>query len=144
VDWELVVEWLGAWAWGKARRLAGRADAEVDRMIDAGLDQLREVVVTKLGDDPALARLDEEAGQDPESVSTSPRTRQRVQLALEEAADGDPEFAAQVHDAVALLRGAGAPSVSEVAAINTGPAVATGGGVAVSGAVGGDVSTAGQ
>jgi hypothetical protein len=143
VGLELVVGWLAAWAWGKARRVAGRADAEVDRALDAGMDRLHELVSGKLGDDPALARLEDEAGQDLEAVSASPRTRQRVELALAEAVESDTDFAARLAELVAQLRQAGvaSPEVTTVTAANTGPAVATRGGVAVSGAVGGDVST---
>ena len=48
----------------------------------------------------ALAQLESEAAQ----AVDNPRTRQRVQLAIEEAAEADPGFAAQVTDLVAELR----------------------------------------
>jgi hypothetical protein len=37
-----------AWVIRKARRLGGRLDAEADRVIDASLDRLHEVVSAKL------------------------------------------------------------------------------------------------
>jgi hypothetical protein len=144
LDLESVLGWLTAWLWAKARRVAGRTDAELDRGIDAGLDRLNKLISSKLGADPAIARLTEEVGQNLDAVSTSVRTRQRVLLALEELVDADTEFATQLADVVAELRELGTPSVGVVTATGTGPARATGGGVAISGAVGGDVSTGGR
>jgi isopropylmalate/homocitrate/citramalate synthase len=140
IGWELIVGWLAAWLWGKARRAAGRCDAGVNRAIDAGMDRLHELVSAKLGDDPALARLAEEAAQNLDTASTSVRTRQRVQLALEEAADSDPRFAAQLAEVVADLAKVRMPSVSVVTVTDTGPATVIGDGVAITGAVNGDVS----
>ncbi|WP_162952398.1 hypothetical protein [Streptomyces hundungensis] len=54
-----------AWAVRKAQRMAGRADGEVDRVLDAGMDRLHEVVGRKLGDDPALRQLTDEASTGP-------------------------------------------------------------------------------
>ncbi|HEU5029118.1 MAG TPA: hypothetical protein VFV01_29700 [Spirillospora sp.] len=85
---ELVVACLTAWALRKAHRLAGRADAEVDSALDAAMDRLHEKVSRRLGEDPALRQLESEAG----NGADSPRTRQRVALALEEAIDQDAEF----------------------------------------------------
>ncbi|MGW5284674.1 hypothetical protein ACWERI_35425 [Streptomyces collinus] len=79
-----------------------RADGEVDRALDAGMDRLHHLVSQKLGEDAALGRLNEEAagGQD----GPSDRTRQRVQLALEDAAERDPAFAADLEHALHQLR----------------------------------------
>ena len=114
---ELVVGYLAAWAWQKARRVAGRADAEVDQALDAGMDRLHELVVRKLAGDPALTRLETEAESDLEAVSVSAGARERVRLALEEAAESDTAFAALVSELAAQLReaqqrSAGAMSVT--------------------------------
>ena len=50
---ELVVGYLIGWAVRKARRVAGRADAEVDPVLDAGMERLHQVVAARLGTDPA-------------------------------------------------------------------------------------------
>jgi hypothetical protein len=97
---EFVVGYLVAWVVRKARRVGERADAEVDLALDAGMDRLHGVVARKLGDDRALAQLESEAAQ----AVNNPRTRQRVQLAIEEAAEADPGFAAQVTKLVTELR----------------------------------------
>jgi hypothetical protein len=104
-----------AWAVHKAKRVAGRVDAEVDHALDAGMDRLHDLVSRKLGEDPALMKPAEEAeaGQD----KPSDRTRRRVQDALEEAAEQDPGFAEALDRAVkklqALPRQAGGVSAGE-------------------------------
>ena len=102
---ELAVGYLFAWAVRKARRVAARADAEVDLALDAGMDRLHEVVHGKLGQDPALARAVEEAdaGQD----ELSERTRRRLTDALEDAAERDATFAGALREAVAGLEAVG-------------------------------------
>jgi hypothetical protein len=104
---ELVIGYVAAWAWQKARRMAGRADAEVDQALDAGMDRLHELVSSKLGGDRALAQLETEAGRNLDAESVSPRTRQRVRLALEEAVETDPDFGVRLADLVAQLQQAG-------------------------------------
>lgn len=101
---ELVIGYVAAWAWRKARRLAGRADAEVDQALDTGMDRLHKLVTSKLGRDRALAELEAEAGSNLEVESVSPQTRKRVRSALEEAVKTDPEFGARLADLVAQLR----------------------------------------
>ncbi|MGW3141465.1 hypothetical protein [Streptomyces sp. NPDC001139] len=91
-DVEIAVGYAFAWLVGKARRVAGRADMEVDRGLDAGMDRLHELISVKLGDDPALQRAQAEAGAGLEEPSQ--RTRQRLELALEDAAEHDAGFAA--------------------------------------------------
>ncbi|MFF9409822.1 hypothetical protein ACF1B0_30510 [Streptomyces anandii] len=122
---ELVVGYLAAWAVRKGRRVAGRADQEVDQALDAGMDRLHEVVASKLGDDPALERmaLEGQSGQEP-----SERTRQRVQLALEDASDDDSDFALALQAAIDRL---------EELKQQSGAVTATGDGAS---AVGGNVS----
>ncbi|MFB7337781.1 hypothetical protein ACFC00_40230 [Streptomyces adustus] len=126
---EIAVGYLCAWLVGKARRVAGRADAEVDRGLDAGMDRLHELVSAKLGADPALARAREEAGAG--QGEPSERTRQRLVLALEDAAETDQDFAAALKQALAAVREAGPVDVT----FATGTAKATGGATASTGVV---------
>jgi len=100
---ELAVGYAFAWAVRKAKRVAGRADTEVDRSLDAGMDRFHELISRKLGEDPALVKLTEEAeaGQD----APSDRTRRRVHDALEEAAEQDSEFHEALECAVKELQG---------------------------------------
>lgn len=112
---EVAVGFLFAWAVRKARRVGGQADAEVDRALDAGMDRLHDLVGRTLGADPALARLEEEAAAG--QVEPSPRTRRRAVLAVEDAGERDPAFAAALERAVQELRAAaaragGGPTVS--------------------------------
>jgi hypothetical protein len=121
---ELVVGYLIAWGVRKARRVGQRADAEVDQALDAGMDRLHELVVGKLGVDPALTALEREsvAGE------VSPRTRQRVQLSLEDAAESDEGFKARLDEMLAQVQAAGRQA-------GQGVAVAGAQGVAVVGGV---------
>lgn len=87
---EIAVGYVFAWLVRKARRVAGRADEEIDRTLDEAMDRLHGLVSEKLGEDPALHRLADEAEAGQEQPGD--RTRQRVQLALEDAAEQDPGF----------------------------------------------------
>jgi hypothetical protein len=58
---ELAAGYLAAYAIQKARGAGKRVDAEVDYVIDGTLDRLHEVVSKKLGDDPAVRKLQGEA-----------------------------------------------------------------------------------
>ncbi|MFD6822746.1 hypothetical protein ACFWC5_20555 [Streptomyces sp. NPDC060085] len=101
---ELAVGYVVAWAVGKARRVAGRADAEVDQVLDAGMDRVHEVVAARLGTDPALEQTVSEAASEQGEVSS--RTRTRLQLALEEQTEQDPAFATALQEAVAAVQAA--------------------------------------
>ncbi len=94
---EVAVGFLIAWFARKAgravRRLDGTADALVDRMCD--------VVTAKLGGDSALKQLAIEAA---ETGDAGARTQDRVRLALEDAAEQDPAFAADLKNAMAPLQ----------------------------------------
>jgi hypothetical protein len=96
----LVAGYLVAWAWRKARRVGAGLDQDVDEVLDAGLGRLHEVVAAKLGSDPALVRLDEEAAV---SGEVSDRTRRRVEDAVAQAAEEDPRFAASLQAVLAAL-----------------------------------------
>ncbi|MEW2518997.1 hypothetical protein [Actinacidiphila alni] len=96
---EIAVGYLCAWLVAKARRVAGRADAEVDRGLDAGMERLHELVSGALGEDPAFRRAAAEA----ESGDVSPRTRRRLVDALDEAAEQRPELAASLREALSAF-----------------------------------------
>jgi hypothetical protein len=98
---EIVVGYLFAWAVRKTRRLAGRADAEVDRALDTGMDRLHDLVSSKFGQDPVMERVREEAEAGYEEPSD--RTRRRLALALEDAIETDEEFAKTLQGALEQL-----------------------------------------
>lgn len=100
---ELLAGYVVACLLRKLKRVATRTDEEIDHVVDTALDRLYAMVTEKLGTDPALARLEEEAAEDGET----PRTRQRVALAIEAAAEADPEFASRLEELAASLRQAG-------------------------------------
>ncbi|MEU4588577.1 hypothetical protein AB0F92_42175 [Kitasatospora aureofaciens] len=99
---EIAVGWLAAWATRKVRRVVGRADAEFDHATDTAMDHLHEVIGRKLGQDRALAKVDEEVEAGTEELT--PSTRQWLQLALQDAIDNDPEFAKLLQEAVGRLQ----------------------------------------
>ncbi|WP_206786660.1 hypothetical protein [Amycolatopsis sp. MtRt-6] len=114
---EIVIGALIAWAVGKARRAGKALDGIADEVVDAGAAKVRDVVLAKLGDDSAVQKLAAEAA---ETGEVSERTRTRVALAVEDAADEDERFAAALEAALAE-------------ASRPGGVVATDGGTAVSG-----------
>ena len=120
---EVVVGYVFAWLVRKARRVGERVDGQVDEAVDGGVDRLggklHDLVAGRLQGDPALERLSAEAEQGLEVPS--PRTAQRVALALEDAAERDPRFAQAVQELVSRLA--------------AGSAVAGEGGMAVAGSM---------
>jgi hypothetical protein len=100
VGLELVAGYLVAWVVRKARRAGQRLDEETDEVMDAGLDRLHEVVMAKLGSDPALVKLETDASQ---GLEPSERTVQRVQYAVEEATEEDSQFAMVIEQVLAQL-----------------------------------------
>ncbi|MEV4556294.1 hypothetical protein AB0K51_04755 [Kitasatospora sp. NPDC049285] len=90
---EAAAEYLFARETRSARGVTGEPEGWPE-----ALERLHEVVTGRLGDDPALARLREEA------VARAPwpreRTVHRLALALEDAAEQDPEFAAELRAAL--------------------------------------------
>ena len=101
---EVVVGYLAAYAWRKARRIAGRADAVVDQGLDAGMDRLHEMVADKLGLDPAWQQLETQAGSDLDAVAVSERTIERVRLALLDEVEKDPGFGTALEELAARLQ----------------------------------------
>ena len=110
---ELVAGYLVAWAVRKLKRAGKRLDEETDDVIDAGLDRLHDAIADKLGTDPALVKLEADVAQGQEP---SDRTRRRIQDAVEEAVENDPDFAAVVEDLLARLEEArnGAPTLAGI------------------------------
>jgi hypothetical protein len=142
---ELVAGYLVAYVVRKGRRVAKGADAEVDRILDAGLERLDALVGQKLGEDAALLQLQQEASGE---GAAKPRTAQRVQLAVEDAAEADSAFAAELQQVLDELRAAGgSPRASAgdygVASGRDVTISGTSGGVAA-GVIHGPVSTAGN
>jgi hypothetical protein len=104
---DVAVGYLAGWIWRKARRVAGRADADLDQVLDVSVERLHRAVATKLGGDAALEQFEQEASADSDAPSVPARTRQQLQLALEEALDRDPEFAAEFERLVSQAKAAG-------------------------------------
>ena len=113
VGLELVAGYLVAWGVMKARRAGRRLDEETDEVMDVGLDRLHDVIMAKLGSDPAVTKLAADAAQE---IEPSERTVDRVRYAVEEAAEQDPQFAAAMDRALAELERLrdGAPSVAGI------------------------------
>jgi hypothetical protein len=86
---ELVVGYLAAWGVRKVQRVGKRLDEDFDEATDSALDRLHDIVVAKLDGDPAVTKLGDEAARD---GAVSPRTRQRVELSLEDAMENDTDF----------------------------------------------------
>jgi len=103
IETGLIVGYIIAWAVRKAKRVAGPLDADVDKALDAGLGKLHELVQARLGPDPALSDLVEEAQSgDPDPVREL--TRQRVELSIQAAANKSEDFAQGVTELVASLQ----------------------------------------
>jgi hypothetical protein len=126
---EIAVGYLFAWLVRKAKRVAGPADAEVDRVLDAGMERVHGLVGVKLGQDPALERAREEAQAGQGELSE--RTRRRLVDALDEAAERDTDFAQDLAQAVAAVQAAGPVDIARY----TGTAKASSGGSASTGVV---------
>lgn len=96
----LVVGYLAAWVARRARRLGDRVDGKVDQVLDASVDRLADLVLTKLGAEPAIAQMREEAAQGVDNE----RTKRRVQLAVEDAVERDERFAEELRALVEQIR----------------------------------------
>jgi hypothetical protein len=141
---ELVVGYVFAWFAGKGRRAARRADGQVDQAVDAAVDRLgqklHELVAGKLDGDPSLVKLQDEASQG--GAEPSERTRTRVALALEDAAEQDPRFGVAIEELVRQLHKArgGVSSGEGGAAVGGDVRVQADNGAFAAGIVQGDVS----
>lgn len=138
---EIAVGFLVGWAVRKIRRVGQRVDAEVDQTLDSGLDRLHELVSSKLGGEPALIKLVAEVEQ---SGEASPRTQERVRLALEDAAENDAGFASELAALVQQLQDvqhqAGVVIAGQQGVAISGGVQADRGAIAVGGVTGGTVS----
>ncbi|MEU4524931.1 hypothetical protein AB0F52_40220 [Amycolatopsis sp. NPDC024027] len=133
---EVVVGFLIAWLVRRAKHVGDRFEGKVDATLDAGLDKLHDVVARKLGNDPALAVLEDEAAKTGEATA---RTKMRVRLALEEAVEGDETFASELAAAVHEVQGGPGAVAGDHAVVVAGGVSATGGGIAIGGVTGGSV-----
>jgi hypothetical protein len=95
---EVAVGFLIAWFARKAGRAWQKIDGVADEVLDAQLDRLCKPIIAKLGGDAALKQLEAEASQTGDALA---RTQERVRLALEDAAEQDPAFAAELKAALA-------------------------------------------
>lgn len=84
----LVVGYFAAWVARKARRVGDRVDGKIDQALDAAVDRLANSVLSRVGGEPAVGQLTEEAG----SGVDNERTKMRVQLAIEDAIERDKAF----------------------------------------------------
>ncbi|MFI9248288.1 hypothetical protein ACIGXF_38345 [Streptomyces sp. NPDC053086] len=126
---EIAVGYVFAWLVRKARRVTAPADAEVDRVLDAGIERLHTVVGVKLGADPALEQAREEARAGDGELSES--TRRQLVDALDEATVNDTDFAQALAQALAAVQAVGPVDIARY----TGVANASGGGSATTGVV---------
>lgn len=126
---ELAVGYVFSWLVRKARRVAGRADAEVDRGLDAGMDHLHELVATKLGPDPALERARQEAAAGQEQPTE--RTRRRLADSLADAAEDDHTFARALQQALEQLQAAAGAAATRGGVVSAPGGAATGGNVSL-------------
>lgn len=93
---EVAVAYAAAWAWRKARRVAGELDKDVNAVLDAALERVHAFVAQKLAGEPAFAQLEAQAAAHTQALTVPERTQQRVKLALEDAAESDEQFARQL------------------------------------------------
>ena len=115
---EIAVGYLAAYAWRKARRVAGRADEIVDEGLDAGMDRLQGLVESRLGaDDRALKQLQAQSGADLDAVAVPERTLERVRLALLDEVETDPGFGTQLQELVERLQALEKRSGTQVASV---------------------------
>ncbi|WP_146060343.1 chromosome partitioning protein [Amycolatopsis sp. CA-128772] len=138
---EVVLVALVAWAVGKARRAGKQLDGVVDEVIDAGAararDKVRDVVLGKLESDSAVQKLKSEVV---ETGQVSERTRRRVVDAVENAAEEDERFAAQLRAVIDEAQKHPTLMVLHNETAVSGTATASGQGTIAIGAVGRDAN----
>jgi hypothetical protein len=99
---EVVAAAALGWVYTKARRVGGRLDAEVDRVEDAGLQRLHNVIGNFLGETPALEQARQEAAEG--RTEPSEQTRLLFVQAVAEQVRLDPAFGEQLRAAVEALQ----------------------------------------
>lgn len=100
---EVAIGLLVTWLARKAKRVGQQVDADVDQVLDTGVAKLHELVVDRLGSDPAVVKLHAEVT---ETGAASDRTKDRVRLAVEQAFEDAPEFKERFLALVSQLRAA--------------------------------------
>ncbi|SFF90671.1 hypothetical protein SAMN05216251_1362 [Actinacidiphila alni] len=117
---EIAVGYVCAYLVRKARRAGQQADTEVDRVVDAGMERVHDLVSGAIGEDRALQLAEEQA----QTGDVSERTRRRLTDAVDEAAEQDTAFADALRKAVEQV---------QEAAKASGAMVASGDGIAIGG-----------
>jgi hypothetical protein len=95
-----VIGYLTSWVTRKLRRAGEHADGRLDEVVDTQVDRLCDLVLGKLGAEPAVQQLERDAAQGVDNE----RTKLRLQLAVEEAADQDSAFADALRTLVDEIR----------------------------------------
>ncbi|WP_278262223.1 hypothetical protein [Nocardia sp. AG03] len=96
---DIVVAMLIAWAIGKANRVGRAVNGLTDAALDAAALRVHSVVVEKLGGDPAVRQLMNEARTTNGAVS--PQTRVAAELSISRAVADDRRFGADLEQATA-------------------------------------------
>jgi hypothetical protein len=131
---EVAVGMLIAWVIAKARRAGQQFDGVADQVVDAAAKRVRDLLLRKLGSDSALSQLQLEGEQ---TGKVSNRTRQRVELALEDALEKDVQFAVELRLAlVEATKAQGKAGVVLGTNLVSGTAAASGDGSSAIGAIG--------
>ncbi|MEU6548500.1 hypothetical protein [Streptomyces sp. NPDC046859] len=84
----------------KARRVSAPADGDADHVLEANMDALHDLVSGAVGDDPALTRLLEQAGDG----EVTERTTRRATDAIADLAEEDSGFATELAASVDRLQ----------------------------------------
>jgi hypothetical protein len=104
VGLELVAGYLVAWGVRRLKPIGKRLDEEADEVIDMELDRLHDAIATKLGADPALAKLEAEISQ---GTRPDDLTLRQVQDAVAVAAKDDFGFGALIEAVLKRLAESG-------------------------------------
>lgn len=103
---EIAVGYVFRWLAARGRAAEPRLDGQVDSVVDAAVDRLggklHDLVAGRLSADPTMTKLADEASQG--ANEPSERTKARVALAVEDAAEQDPGFAAAIEDLLRQLK----------------------------------------
>ncbi|EOD70520.1 hypothetical protein [Amycolatopsis vancoresmycina] len=90
---EVVVGFLVTRIIRESRPGFGGSAAESDGAVDAALQQLSDLVGSRIGRESALVRMRDEVA---ETMELRPRTKARVTLAIGEAVESEPAFGAEL------------------------------------------------
>ncbi|WP_130797384.1 hypothetical protein [Streptomyces otsuchiensis] len=153
IDVSSVPGYLYWWTLARARAAAGAATGVVDKAVEIAAGRLSVVVRERLGGDSALAGLDEEA-TDASVASAGPGTTEEEALtedtraalvyALKRAVRNDPDFAAQLADAITAVENADADRTVPGGVSSTGGGTTAGGDVTVTASGAGSAAVGGN